>query len=152
MTADERKTALVGVKRKVREHAAEQNKPYNEAKAKLKDEFWSDARKELAYDSFLDDEGVKALESKADEEGHASGYSEVFYQLETLSDFAEKMVKSAKNPVRNLIKDKGLYFLASPDSTDYIEVASMMVVGDDSALEDENGEQLPAGATVLFPN
>jgi len=152
LTAAAREKALADVKRQVREHAAEQNKPYNEAKGKLEAEFWADAREELGYEAFLTAEGVSALEYKAYEDGHSSGHSEVFSQLQDLADFAEKMTKAAKNVARNLI-DKGLYFLASPASPDYIEVASCSIVNpQDSDMRDENGTMLPPGATVLFPN
>ena len=96
MTAAQRETALADVKRQVREHAAEQNKPYNEAKAKLEQEFWADAREELGYTDFLNDEGVSALEYKAYEDGHSSGFPEIFCQLQDLVTFAEKIVKCGK--------------------------------------------------------
>lgn len=93
MTATERQTALAGVKKRVQDHAAEQNKPYMEAKAKLEEEFWADAREELGYTEFLSPEGVSALEYKAYEDGHSSGHPEVFCQLQGLVDFARKMVE-----------------------------------------------------------
>lgn len=96
MTAKEREVALADVKRQVREHAAEQNKPYNEAKGKLEAEFWADAREELGYTEFLNDEGVSALEYKAYEDGHSSGFPEVFCQLQSLVDFCQKIVKCGK--------------------------------------------------------
>lgn len=96
MTAAERTKALAELKGKVRQYETEYNKPYKEEQAKLTDEFWADAREELGYESFLDEDGVTALESKAYEDGHSSGYSEVFCVLGNLVEFAEAIVKGAK--------------------------------------------------------
>jgi hypothetical protein len=71
---------------------------------------------------------------------------------EATADDFETALKFIDNPVRQLI-DNGLYFLPSPESKDYIEVASSLTVpANQTDMEDENGERLPEGSTVLFPN
>ena len=71
---------------------------------------------------------------------------------EAADDFETALGFIAETDVRQLIEN-GLYFLASPESTDYIEVAtSCKVIGEDTDTLDENGQMLPTGATVLFPN
>lgn len=47
--------------------------------------------------------------------------------------------------------DRPIYFLPSPECPDYINVVSA-VVGTDDGMTDENGDQLPSDAIVLFPN
>ena len=70
----------------------------------------------------------------------------------TVADFETALDFIAETDVRQLIEN-GLYFLASPESTDYIEVATSCKVNpQDTDLRDENGQMLPTGATVLFPN
>lgn len=88
MTASEREAALKEVTARVRKYRQEQNKPYKEAQAKLDQEFWQDARDELGYAEFLSAEGVSAIEAKAWEDGHISGYSEVYSHLADLVDLA----------------------------------------------------------------
>lgn len=95
MTAAERKEALAAVRCRVNQHATEQNRPYRTAEAALEREFWLDARAELGYDKFLTPEGVAALEAKAWDDGHSSGFSEVFFCLGDLTDFCHRIVASA---------------------------------------------------------
>lgn len=96
LTADQRKKELDDVNKRVREHVIEQNKPYNIAKGALNQEFWADARAELGYESFLTTAGVEYLESKAYEDGHSSGHSEIFSKLGDLIEFAEKIIQLRK--------------------------------------------------------
>jgi len=96
MTAAEREEALANVKKQVVAHVNEQNKPYREAAAKLQAEFWADAREDLGYDDFLTKKGVEILESKAYEDGHSSGFSEIYGHLQDLTDFCQKIVENHK--------------------------------------------------------
>ncbi len=91
LTALEREKRLKDVKRIVREKVAEIEAPAKEKQAKLTEEFWQDARDDLGYSDWLTPEGQSKLESKAYEEGHSSGYLEVYYKLTELSDFLSDM-------------------------------------------------------------
>jgi len=93
MTTADRDKALKELKTEVREHMQEKNKPYNTAGRALVEEFWADAREELGYDGFLTPEGVSKLESKAYEDGHAYGFSDVFSKLDDYTDFARLMIE-----------------------------------------------------------
>lgn len=96
MTAVERELALAELPKLVREHRIAVNKPYQEEKAKLTDEFWKDAREELGYEKILNKEGVQALESMAWEDEHAHGFASVFARLEELTDFVKVLVKNVQ--------------------------------------------------------
>lgn len=74
----------------------EMNEPYHDERARLTAEFWDDARAELGYESFLAQEGVAALESKAYEDGHSAGFSEVFGCLSDLTEFARVIARNLK--------------------------------------------------------
>ncbi len=69
----------------------------------------------------------------------------------TADDFETALGFIADTDVRQLIQN-GLYFLPSPESPDYIEVATSAVVKDNEDMEDENGEPLPIGSIVLYPH
>lgn len=70
----------------------------------------------------------------------------------TADDFETALGFIANTDVRQLI-DNGLYFLPSPESPDYIEVATSTVVNpQDTDMRDANGGLLPTGAIVLFPH
>lgn len=98
MTAKEREDALNDVKHRVRVYIQEKNLPYNNALYALEQEFWKDARAELGYGDFLNDTGISLLEQKAYQDGHSSGFCEIFYYLSDLVDFcrelAEKGIKT----------------------------------------------------------
>lgn len=96
LTAAERDRKLADVKRLVMAYETEYNKEWREEKEKLEGEFWADARAELKYDTWLNKDGVSALEYKAYEDGHSSGYSEIYYHLCELTEFAEKIKKGLK--------------------------------------------------------
>ena len=96
MTAKKREKALADVKQRVREHVAEQNKPYNEEQKKLTQEFWEDARDELGYTAFLSVKAQQALEYLAYERGHSSGYAEVYCQLQDFAEFAKAIADNPK--------------------------------------------------------
>ena len=70
----------------------------------------------------------------------------------TADDFETALGFIADTDVRQLI-DNGLYFLPTPGSPDYIEVASSLVVpADANDMEDADGNPLPEGAIALFPH
>lgn len=69
---------------------------YAEPKDVAYEEFWKDAREELGYDKFLNADGVSCLESKAYEEGHSAGFSEVFLCLGDLTEFARQIIASVQ--------------------------------------------------------
>lgn len=87
LTVTERVIALDKLKQQIREHMREKNAPYNEACRSLTSEFWEDAREELGYCACLTPEGISKLESQAYEDGHSSGYSQVYYRLQELWEF-----------------------------------------------------------------
>lgn len=87
LTVSEREVMLINLKQQIREHMRELNEPYNAACRALTAEFWEDARQELGYHLHLTPEGISKLESKAYEEGHAYGYSEVYHHLRELWGF-----------------------------------------------------------------
>lgn len=95
MTAVDRKLALNKVSDQVREHMREVNQQYNEAVRAKIEEFWADAQAELAYNFYLDEEGVALLQSKAYEAGHSGGFASIFAELEDLVDFAQQILQSA---------------------------------------------------------
>lgn len=74
----------------------EKFKEYQLESNKLKDEFWRDCREELGYDSFLTKRGCEILESKAWEDGHSYGFSEVYNHLCELSDFADQIIEEKR--------------------------------------------------------
>lgn len=96
MTAKDRDAAIKEVKEKVSKYTLEQNAPYREKEGKLHDEFWEDCREEYGYTSFLTEKGWAKLESLAWENGHASGFLDVYYQLGELCEFAEHIVANHK--------------------------------------------------------
>ena len=87
LTAADRRAAMDGVKKRVRDYITEMNKPYHAEMRQLQDEFWKDAQRELGYCEWLDNNGVSIIESKAWEQGHAGGLSEVYYHLCELCGF-----------------------------------------------------------------
>lgn len=96
MTAAERDEALEWVHEEARIWFKEAVKPYREEAARLEREFWQDCRGELGYDSFLNSDGVAALEYAAYERGHSAGYSDIYCCLIELAELAEKLVKNGK--------------------------------------------------------
>lgn len=96
MTTAEREAALAEVKNTAAKHKLEQLAPYQQERQHLIAEFWRDACDELGYDEFLTPEGVAILQSKAWEDGHSSGFSEVFWHLQDLTDFCRQIIKHTK--------------------------------------------------------
>lgn len=96
MTANDRDAAIKEVKAKVTRHALEQNAQYKQKEGALLDEFWADCREEYDYTRFLTEAGWARLESLAWENGHSGGFSDVYYQLGELCEFAEHIVKNHK--------------------------------------------------------
>jgi hypothetical protein len=92
LTANQRTSELATVNRRAADHFKEMNRPYNEAKTALTNEFWVDARAELGYQRFLTNEGVAFIELKAYEDGHSHGFSEIYSKLSDLVEFAEKVI------------------------------------------------------------
>jgi hypothetical protein len=91
LTADERIAKLDKVKKQVDNHERTYNKDARAEESRKKREFWEDAREELEYTEWLTEDAIMVLENKAWEDGHSSGYSEVFYQLQELVEFSEKL-------------------------------------------------------------
>ena len=92
MTTAERKEALDGISKKARAWFEKESKPYRDEQARLDSEFWDDCRKDLGYREFLSEKASDAVESKAWEDGHANGYSEVYCHLCDLVELARKIV------------------------------------------------------------
>ncbi len=101
LTLPEREAKFSAVKDKARETIKVRNKPYLEEQSRLKEEFWHDARVELAYTSLLNGEGTRLLEAKAWEDGHANGFSEVYSHLQDLSDFVVRILETVEQEDSN---------------------------------------------------
>lgn len=101
MTTDQRTAAMSKVEQRVREWFNEAVKPYYKERNRLAEEFWKDAREELGYDQYLNDDGVRALEAKAWEDGHSAGFSEVFCHLQELESFVEDIIKRGMRQQNN---------------------------------------------------
>lgn len=86
MTKAEREKAENQAKEEVKEIYKKNRAEYSKAEQSLTDEFWKDCRKELNYGSYLTDKGCSLLESKAWEDGHAYGFSEVYNHLVDLDE------------------------------------------------------------------
>ncbi len=91
LTLDERKRRLDDVPNLVRSWVNGKNRPYHEELRQLTDEFWKDARDDIGYDDWLNDDGISHLESRAWEMGHSNGCSEVYYHLRDLCEFLKDM-------------------------------------------------------------
>lgn len=91
LTAAEREKELKSVPALVRIKRAEMDKSANERQQVLDRKFWSDAREELGYPSYLTPKGVEFLEAKAYEDGHAHGYADIFSKLVDLDEFLREM-------------------------------------------------------------
>lgn len=89
MTAQERHDAFADMEASARRIVDEKNRPYDEEKAALDAEFWRDAREEIGYGKMLNEKQIGILESKAWQDGHSAGYSEVFIHLQDLGDFIQ---------------------------------------------------------------
>lgn len=98
LTAEERKAKLADVSRVATAWFHEAVQPYNDRQREIDRQFWADCREDIGYDEFLNEEGCKALEGYAWQEGHSSGYSEVYGYLCEMADLARKLVESAKPP------------------------------------------------------
>lgn len=96
LTVEERKKRESELGTLARAKAKELNAEYYAERNKKTEEFWRDCREELGYTSYLDEEGVRILESKAEEDGHSSGYSEVFCELQDLDEFVYKIREHLK--------------------------------------------------------
>lgn len=66
---------------------------YHDDNARLRDEFFADARKELGYGDLLTDEGCQHLESQAWSDGHSGGYGDIFCALCDLCGLVEMLAK-----------------------------------------------------------
>lgn len=97
LTTKERNERLADVARLVSEWFAEAVIPHRDDEKRLLGEFWYDCRDSLGYEKFLKPDGVKALEAMAWENGHSSGFSEVYGSLVELSELAEVLVKNEKS-------------------------------------------------------
>lgn len=96
MTAYERQEALDQSWKDTREYSNKQNAPYVKKQKDLEQEFWIDAREELGYDQFLSEKGCAILEQKGWEDGHSSGFSEIYGHLYDLTQFAREMIENQK--------------------------------------------------------
>lgn len=96
MTAADRALAIKGVSERVNKWFREQVKPYNNESRRLEGEFWCDCRADLGYDEFLNEDGCQELEHYAWQEGHSSGFPEVYNVLCELAVLAERLVKNRK--------------------------------------------------------
>ncbi len=96
MTKKEREDAEKQAQEEVNEIYLKERKKYQEAQNKLDAEFYIDCREDLGYDKFLNEEGCKALESYAYQEGHSGGCGEIYNQLSELTDLAQKLVDNRK--------------------------------------------------------
>lgn len=92
MTSAERKEALDGINKKAREWFDIAAKPYRDEQSRLDGEFWDDCRNELGYREFLSEKAWNAIESKAWDDGHAGGYSDVYFHLCDLVELARKII------------------------------------------------------------
>jgi hypothetical protein len=92
MTAADRTKAMAEVSKQVLAWMNEQSKPYRNAQAALIAEFWDDCRNELGYHNLLNESGVAALESKAYEDGHSSGFGEVYQRLDELVELTKRIL------------------------------------------------------------
>lgn len=99
LTSAEREKELKQVPAMVRAKCAEMDKPARERQQMLERKFWSDAREELGYPSYLTPEGVEILEAKAYQDGHAYGYPEIFNHLSDLDEFLYKMRDYLISPI-----------------------------------------------------
>lgn len=84
MTKSQRTKAEKDLEEEAKKYYQEQRQIYDDSLAAALQDFWNDARNDLGYDSFLDEDGMNKIESKAWENGHSYGYSEVFSHLEDL--------------------------------------------------------------------
>jgi hypothetical protein len=92
MTAEERRKAIDGIGKKARAWFDVAAKPYLDEQSRLDAEFWDDCRKELKYREFLNPKACDAIETKAWDDGHAHGYSEVYLCLCDLIALARKII------------------------------------------------------------
>lgn len=92
LTTPERVHLISKLDQQIRDHMREKNAPYNAACAKLTKEFWEDARRDIGYAEHLTPQGISRLESKAYEDGHPYGYSEIYSNLRELWYFVSSMV------------------------------------------------------------
>jgi hypothetical protein len=96
LTVEERKKREAELGTLARAKAKELNATYHEERNKKTAEFWRDCREDLGYESYLYEEGVRILESKADEDGHSGGYSEVYSKLQELDGFIHEIRRHFK--------------------------------------------------------
>ncbi len=99
LTAAERDEKLKSVPAMVRAKRSEMDKRARERQLALDTKFWSDAREELGYPSYLTARGVEFLEAKAYEDGHAFGYSDVFGKLVDLDEFLRGVMDHFVTPI-----------------------------------------------------
>ena len=91
LTKEQREKAENELKEEAKRYYQERRKNYTDAVAAATREFWEDARNDLGYDAFLDVEGMQLLESKAWDDGHSYGYSEIFSHLKDLVSLMRKI-------------------------------------------------------------
>jgi hypothetical protein len=99
MTAIERENQRRLVTRKVNEYVEERDRPYEEARKALKEEFWRDARADIGYTSWLDSEGAEALEKLAEKIRKTEKDTEeedIYDSLVEMNQFFRKIVKVSK--------------------------------------------------------
>ena len=91
MTKSQRTKAEKDLEEEAKKYYQEQRQIYHNSLAAARQDFWNDARNDLGYDVFLDEEGMQIIEYKAWEDGHSYGYSEVFSRLKDLSDLVRRL-------------------------------------------------------------
>lgn len=79
-----------------KEECAKARDAYRKEDARLKDEFFNDAREDLGYGSLYSENQCLLLESHAWDAGHAEGFQNVFWHLEDLDCFLDGFIKAGK--------------------------------------------------------
>lgn len=95
LTESERIAAIAEVDKQVVAHFDELDRPYYDEKARLRDEFWRDAREELGYTKYLSENAVKLVETQA-EELTSESYRDIFASLYDTLEFVRAIVKSCR--------------------------------------------------------
>ena len=91
LTVEDRKKREVEISSIAIAEAKKLNQPYHVEQQRLQAEFWADAREDIGYDKYLNEEGVNILESAAYDRGHSGGYADTFSVLEKLADLYERL-------------------------------------------------------------